>query len=193
MLQYDAERYSCGGKALALRHETAANFGASAHVFVWLVIVGGLVSASARERDTQPVQFQLFLSNHVFSQYGGPEHASLAALQSKREWMHLWSQMEPHLPHEMNQTGSLPLPSIDFDRHTLIVAAAGKRPSGGFSVVIRSVAESESEVLVSVVEEQPGRNCVVTDSLTYPIALALIPRTKKRVRFESTHIEVPCE
>ena len=30
MLQYDAERYSCGGKALALRYEAAAIFGASA-------------------------------------------------------------------------------------------------------------------------------------------------------------------
>jgi hypothetical protein len=159
-----------------------------------LVLGSGAAAIFAAKPDLWLVQFQLFSPNMNFSADLGPERPTHVALNSEREWKRLWAEIEPRLPRDMNQTEPHPFPPIDFKRHTLIAAAMGEKPTSGYSVAIRSITEMPTQMLVSVIELQPGDSCMaVTLATTRPVALALIPRTKKPVRFDVVRTESICE
>jgi hypothetical protein len=82
---------------------------------------------------------------------------------------------------------------VDFTKYTLLVAALGTRPSGGYTVTIRDARDDGSVVHVSVLEVRPrGPDCTVTAILTYPTTAVLIPRTDKAVRFEIESADLDC-
>jgi hypothetical protein len=92
--------------------------------------------------------------------------------------------MEPRTSRLQGQVVPNPSPAIDFDHQAVVVAAMGTKPNGCCSIEIASVTETAESILVSVVETVAGSNCFVTQAVTHPIALALIPQTTKRIEFE---------
>src|SRR5688572_12705524 len=107
------------------------------------------------------------------------------AVTNSREWTALWHEIGSHSAVEGEGSGQTRgAPEIDFENYTLLVVATGARPSGGYSVALQSVWESESHVEVMALELRPlGRNCTAIAVVTYPVAFALIPRASKPVRF----------
>jgi hypothetical protein len=81
--------------------------------------------------------------------------------------------------------------SIAFDRFTLLIAGLGVRPNLGYSVVISSVRETGDTTNVQVLEITPG-NCPTAEAISYPQTLALIPKTKKQVRFSVSKVTRDC-
>jgi len=83
-------------------------------------------------------------------------------------------------------TATPPLPVIDFDHYTLLMANAGPKPSGGYAIIFSSVHEVHREavptVAVFLLDLGPG-TCPRTDELTHAIAFALIPKTNEPIRF----------
>jgi hypothetical protein len=136
-----------------------------------LIVAGSVAAASATDPDIYLIQYQYFRPNIHYSTDDGPEKRSFVAMR----------QVDPH--------SFLP---IDFDRYTLLVAALGNQPSTGYSIAIRSVTESPTQISVSVIATHPGKDCIVLTVQTSPIALALIPATTKDVVFDVTDAEIDC-
>jgi hypothetical protein len=125
--------------------------------------------------------------------YGVPEAFSKAVTNS-REWTALWREIGSRNTVEGEENGrTREAPEIDFANYTLLVVASGARPSGGYSVALQSVWESESHVEVMALELRPlGRNCTAIAIVTYPVAFALIPHTSKPVRFTIQQADLTC-
>jgi hypothetical protein len=85
----------------------------------------------------------------------------------------------------------VPLPDIDFDHYTLIVANAGSKPSSGFGVAIIAVRIRDT-VDVSVLETIPGNNCPRMTELTHTETFALIPETHLPIRSNIMTATVDC-
>jgi PrcB C-terminal len=125
--------------------------------------------------------------------YRAPEAFSKAVANS-REWTALWREIGSSSAVEGEESGQTrEAPEIDFENYTLLVVASGARPSGGYSVAVQSVWESESHVEVVALELRPlGRDCTAIAVVTYPVAFALIPRTSKPVQFKIQHADLRC-
>ena len=76
-----------------------------------------------------------------------------------------------------------PLPSVDFSRDEVLLAAVGARSSTGYSVRIESVSDQRSRIVVRVREVTPSLGQPVAARVTYPYLLATIPQSPKRVHF----------
>jgi hypothetical protein len=85
-----------------------------------------------------------------------------------------------------------PIPTIDLQSHTLLVASSGTKPNGGYSIALVSVRESSSSIAVSVLDAQPDRICPTTQELAHPQVLALIPKSMKPVTFTVSIATVKC-
>ena len=119
----------------------------------------------------------------------GPKETTFRAVHSQDEWNHLWGSLERNVVGPRADA-----PHVDFTRFTMVVAALGTRPTGGYTVSIQNARREGSMVIVSVLEVRPhGKGCTVTDSLTYPIAIALIPQTDRAVRFEIESADLDCQ
>jgi len=109
----------------------------------------------------------------------GPRQEAFMAVRSQTEWNALWQRL---LPTHVEPHGEAPY--VDFSKFTMVVAALGARPGGGYSVVIQHARDDGATVRISVLEVRPGKGCAGTALETYPISIVLIPRTDRPVQFE---------
>lgn len=64
------------------------------------------------------------------------------AVTNLREWNALWREIEAHSTDEDEENdGPRDAPKVDFKHDTLLVVAAGGRPSGGYFIGFDSVRE----------------------------------------------------
>lgn len=96
------------------------------------------------------------------------------AAQWQSAWTEMWRGRNP-IP---------PLPHVDFARDMVLIAAAGTRPTGGYSIHIEAVSEEASTLRVVVRTVAPGPNCIVTLALTQPADVVVAPRRDAAATFD---------
>ncbi len=92
-----------------------------------------------------------------------------------------------------NQDKMPVIPEVDFTKNYLVAVAVGARNTGGYAIQITGITESSSGMTVSVTETSPGKNCVVTESITYPYQIVKIPKTDKEVKFKTKQFIKDCQ
>ena len=81
--------------------------------------------------------------------------------------------------------------SVDFSLNKVVLFSMGERPSGGYSVSVSGIEESDDHVKVSVLYSFPGNDCMVTSVVTSPFQFIKINTTKELV-FEESIQAAPC-
>lgn len=117
---------------------------------------------------------------------------TFSAVRSREEWERIWRLWHPNA--SLRAGGHVPdAPAIDFEKSMLLVAALGWRPTGGFTVIIQDALDDGSVIQVSVLEVRAkGPGCIVAQTVTYPVAAALIPRSNRPVRFHIAVADLDC-
>ena len=114
------------------------------------------------------------------------------AIRSQQGWDDLWRLAALNPSPQADQ--SFPPPDVDFAKTTILVAALGTRPSGGYSVIIQSAFDDGAVIHVYVLEVRPtGPDCMAVSAITHPVSLALIPRSDRQVRFEISTADLDCK
>lgn len=88
---------------------------------------------------------------------------------------------EAELTSNIDTAGLL---GIDFSKEMAIAVFSGTKPTGGYSVEITKVVETDTEIVVTAVETSPGESCVVTQALTSPYSIVKIQKIDKKVAFD---------
>ncbi|MEJ2339898.1 MAG: protease complex subunit PrcB family protein [Gemmatimonadales bacterium] len=108
-------------------------------------------------------------------------------VRTRAEWADLWaSATEGVGPAE-------DAPSVDFGRRIVLVAALGRRATGGFAVTIGAVFEDRERLYAVVTETSPGSSCVTTQTSTAPVAAISIPLSAKPVTFVRRFDSLDCD
>ena len=69
------------------------------------------------------------------------------------------------------------VPQIDFTQDMLIAVVDTVQPTGGYALNIVDIVSSEGTVSVEVEKVSPGPDCLVTDALTIPYHIIILPQT----------------
>ena len=72
--------------------------------------------------------------------------------------------------------------------YSYLLVAAGQKRSGGYSVRFTDVTSSDGKIVASAVVSEPGPRESVTMAITYPVAVARIPRTALPVEIRVTAV-----
>ena len=145
----------------------------------------GMTSAHSLAASQVPVQ-RLRTQAGSFDANSGLVDSARVIVRDTATWRAVWQRInQPFIPPPT-------LPSIDFQRDMVIVAALGVKPSGGYDIMIEGADVDSSGVEISVVRSSPGHGCVLTDARTQPVDLARIPVTSQPVRFRERSVVVPC-
>lgn len=138
------------------------------------VVPGGQVVAINRFDDRYP---------STYSGFGEPARIVVDdAAQWAEVWDRLWNDQAP----------APPLPAVDFQREVVIVAAMGRRPTGGYHIRVQEAAAHADHVAVTVVEAAPGVACVVTQAFTAPTDVVRVARAGLPVRFRTVEAAPAC-
>ena len=70
---------------------------------------------------------------------------------------------------------------VNFSEYDVIVFALGEQPTGGYWAHITGVQQVGDVLYVQGLANQPAEDQAVTQALTYPYAVAVIPKTTARI------------
>ena len=131
-------------------------------VFVW-ASDSSVVVPMGKERESRVCS----------GNYGGPDEASEMVIMTQKGWKGLWTWLEEE-----------PLASLRFDdsKDMAVAIFLGTRLTGGYRIVLLSVKEEAGVYVVNYMESEPGG--LVTQALTTPYMITLLPKTDKKVTFK---------
>lgn len=135
-----------------------------------------------RVEGGSPISFELFQPETPPVQDTDAIPLQETATQAE-EWIRIWS--------DLFGPGST-APDVDFDRWRVAVVALASRPTGGITLAVDQVVETQTLVQVQAVETVPGPECMTIQALTRPVSFALLPRSPKRVEFHLERREESC-
>jgi hypothetical protein len=158
-----------------------------------LLVMAGQGCSSARTAATEaqgsekpgmalPVPFTPVLEEI----YSGVSEPTARVVQDRATFRRLWDETQS------TRTPTPEPPEIDFARESLVVVALGTRPSGGYRIRIEKIQERAGAVEVTVGKYAPGQNCLSTQAITKPIAIARMPRTTKPTVFRDQVVVHDC-
>ena len=154
--------------------------------------------------QTEWVEFSTYYPGKHFSAVrSGLSNPAAVAIRSMNEWTEVWKEMNPPpLGPPLTMPGyestspprpePEPTPVIDFNNFTLLMVASGRYPSAGYSVSFTAIIWDRGGTIVKVLKTSPGKECVILDVPTSPIAFALIPRTDRAIVFDIAEAKVDC-
>ncbi|MGA1871701.1 MAG: protease complex subunit PrcB family protein [bacterium] len=79
------------------------------------------------------------------------------------------------------------VPDIDFEKE-IVVAVIDSESTGGYSIEIEGLEESEKNVIVKVIKISPGPHCAVTEAETQPNHIIKTARNSRPFLLSLTNI-----
>jgi hypothetical protein len=121
-----------------------------------------------------------------FSQTSGFDDATRLVVRDTTAWRSAWVRLNARFFPQP------PLPTIDFSRETVLIAAMGERASGGFEIHLDSILRRPDAIEVSVRSVVPGDGCMLSATFTQPVDVAKIPASPLPVRFRERNVTASC-
>jgi len=141
-------------------------------------LLAGMFSAAAIAQAGK-IEFEVL---PVPENLGLSDSHSNTVLRSAQDWR-TWINNLPGVVEN--------LPTIDFDRETLLVANAGYKTGGPYDVMFDSITDTGNEILVHVSVSGPQR-CPSVPEAGHYVAMVVIPHTDKPVHFEVSTKDSTC-
>lgn len=130
------------------------------------LIAVGLLTTGCKTSGTASIDGgvkPLLILRHMEASDHAFRHAAVEVLRSQADLEH-------------HGSGTLASMVIDFNEQSAVVLALGEQPTAGWSAQITSVQHHHDRLYVQGIAHQPADDEVVASVLTYPIAVAIIPR-----------------
>jgi hypothetical protein len=113
---------------------------------------------------------------------GLPEGHTNFVIRSAEEW-YVWTNNLTLVDE--------PLPTIDFEQYTALVASAGYKEHGPVVVTFDSITDAGNVIRVHVSVASPV-SCPAQAVSGHYAAMALIPRTDKPIQFDVSNRDTSC-
>lgn len=101
-----------------------------------------------------------------------------------------WAQLYDELTLVVGEPD--PLPVIDFENFQLIVGGIGARSTGGNSLLVQGIYESDHDITIYILDVTPGAHCAAIAVIDYPMAAFLIRETGKPLNFYVQRAQKDC-
>ncbi len=100
----------------------------------------------------------------------GDAELSTKVFKTQASWAAVWKGQGKPMPQELNEAHEM-----------AVFIAIGERPTGGFKPQIVSAKESEGKYVVVYAEGKPSPDSIVTQALTYPWVIAIVPKSELKL------------
>jgi len=69
--------------------------------------------------------------------------------------------------------------SNDLQQSNFVILNMGEKPTGGYSIGVENVEETEKNIIITVKESNPEPDAMVTQNITYPFCVVKINSKKE--------------
>jgi len=137
---------------------------------------GGVGSFGAAYVDGDELNFETI--EHGY--YSGIKESGSQVFRSSSKFEVFWNR------HVMGISPKPSLPNVDFTNSMIVNVMRGEKNSGGYGIEIKSIVETDSEIVVLSETTDPCSYCAVTQVLTQPFHVVETQASVKPVRFRNS-------
>jgi uncharacterized protein (DUF885 family) len=119
--------------------------------------------SSAEDDRTNVVEFSVLAFGAYSSHEGG---RAVELIADDEAWRRAWGEIG----------GGRPLPEVNFNTRSVVVAYQGQQRTGGYSVAVEEIRRAGTVLAVRVNERRPASGDVTTQALTSPFVAVSVPR-----------------
>lgn len=139
-------------------------------IHVGLLLVSVLFVACDDDSPTAPGDGLAF-ETVAKASYSGFSEPTREVVRTPGEWAEVWQTLHA------GQSEVPALPAIDFDREMVVVAAAGARANGCYSIDVTAARRrGNGAVEFELTETVPGPACGCTQAITQPVHAVRVAR-----------------
>jgi len=135
-----------------------------------VLFLGLLLGASSVPLSAAPAQGTESLEWR--GQYHGDPETGAEVVTNVAQWSRLWRRLDQSAP------------VLDLTRYCAVVAFAGQRPTGGFTLEFLDSVPQGDDLLVRWRVRPPAPDAFVTQAFAQPWKVKAFPRPRGRVRLE---------
>lgn len=117
-------------------------------------------------------------------QYSKVEKPEKVVVRSQAELQKLWGKLKPGAGFSETGGGPPALPKVDWSKEMVLAVFLGARPSAGYKVEVRSVAEKSGSLVARVVETKPPKDAITASVLTQPFHVVAVKKSSLPVKWE---------
>ncbi len=127
----------------------------------------------------EPIQITRLRSEpYSFAFVSGMDRPARLVIRDASTWQAIWTQIN------RGSNPVSPLPTIDFSREMVVVAALGTHSTGGYSILVDGASVVDSNgTAVAIRSVSPGPDCLVTEAFTEPVDIARMEMRSGPVTF----------
>ncbi len=120
----------------------------------------------------------LDFSTIVKELYSGVNEKKNLVINKQKEWDELWKNVYSiRFPQPK-------LPTINFEKESVICVFAGEFYSGGYTIEVLDVKKKISSIEIQVKFVTPASSCIVSSALSQPLHLIRVKKINKKVVFK---------
>ena len=112
--------------------------------------------------------------------FSGIQDPKQEVIKDKAVWEETWAR------HVSKAKGAPPRPDVDFTKEMVIMAAMGRKNSGGYSIQVTSVKPVGDKLQVNITQIAPPPGAMTIQALTSPIQFVAVPRSDLEPEFKET-------
>lgn len=143
--------------------------------YLFALALLSLVAAGCTASTKEEISFTVVAEGDTAADYPDQQGVVIA---SQSDWEMLWEQLHRYtIPRPA-------LPEVDLMQHTLLAVFAGEKRSGGYTIQVERIIQTDQAVTVHVTETAPGPEDITTALITYPYQVVKIPHTSLPVHFD---------
>lgn len=159
---------------------------------LYFVLAGALAAGCSMDTDVDPRFRNLPISNMspleaaswLRSNSGMLERERLV-IRDEAAWAETWQQLTSNL-------GTHALPAVDFTQSTIVVAAMGRRNTGGYQILIEGAELKGESATFFITERSPGAGCGTGQALSEPTSVVVVERFEVEPTFVERSIVHDC-
>lgn len=110
------------------------------------------------------------------SSFSGYKESKNYIIKQEQEWNSLRNKLH------------VSLPDVDFTQYMIIAAFQGIQRSGGHSIEITEIIESNDNITIHITKTSPDPNAFVTTVLTDPMHIVKLESSEKEIVFNVTDV-----
>jgi len=115
----------------------------------------------------------------------GINQSLYTSFQSKSDFEKFW------MKHSQGSYPQPNVPTVDFETHMIISVFSGVKNTGGYGIEVKSVTETDSEMVIYSETSAPCPYCMVTQALTQPFHIVKVKASPKLVRYQTVKAPTP--
>lgn len=157
-----------------MRRKRALYF--SVFLALLLIVIFPHMLVVSEASESQDLEFEVISCGDI----SGYVEEAYVLVKDEAQWAEVWKK------HTRPYVNGIPCPEIVFSEKMVVCAFMGERHTAGYRISVEKTWADKEKVHVEIAKDEPQKDSVVAQVLTYPYVFVSLDRTDADVVFHVT-------